>query len=500
MPSARPSDLHHRLVFQPDNYVDLELLDKNRTLIHSEKLFYESEPGAEALVLLFDHYLSLDLLSIVSSVGPPVALRRKSFFSKFSSRKSAEPDASEHALYPLTLKSSGKLDNEFTLYAESASLRTGWALKLEEALALRRAFRDENPVFEMAQVNSNKFSAPIGDQPKGAPWNPDNPITGLITCSTSFVAPNGKLFIAVCCAQGVWFGHHNDSDSFRQVLRLKDVLKCAVLEEFGVIVVLAEKSLFAYHIDALIPGFTHESRSLLAYKLNGKVDVEYFTVGRDLGRTFVIYMKKKGSDSVFRFLEPIPFNIKQGVPTNPNVNSDWFRKYKEFFAMQKTFGAQLIGLDPKILSAGILSAKGIEIHELSEYVCKRRSLWEIVFTPISRFSSTTIPVLDSAPSEMTKRCKSARVMGLFRSGEREQLICYDSKSLHSSTDTGGLRANASLSGKEQRKMSHTMRLISFFSMQISLKSAMLLPGSLLKSYQQPTSDACVMGKELNGAR
>jgi hypothetical protein len=104
----------------------------------------------------------------------------------------------------------------------------------------------------------------------------------------------------------------------RRVLHLKMVTQCAMLEDFGIFLVLADKvkatlifptindlttlfffpslkSLFAYHIEALVPSSPHSpNTSQTPQKLNGSKDVHFFSVGSLGGRTLVIYMKKKG--------------------------------------------------------------------------------------------------------------------------------------------------------------------------------------------------------------
>ena len=104
----------------------------------------------------------------------------------------------------------------------------------------------------------------------------------------------------------------------RRVLHLKMVTQCAMLEDFGIFLVLADKvkpspcfpnlnhcyltlvflfkkSLFAYHIEALVPTSPHSPHtSQTPQKLNGSKDVHFFSVGSLGGRTLVIYMKKKG--------------------------------------------------------------------------------------------------------------------------------------------------------------------------------------------------------------
>lgn len=101
--------------------------------------------------------------------------------------------------------------------------------------------------------------------------------------------------------------------AMRRVLHLKMVTQCAMLEDFGIFLVLADKvkspfyptytwiyllfskSLFAYHIEALVPSSPNSANtSQTPQKLNGSKDVHFFSVGSLGGRTLVIYMKKKG--------------------------------------------------------------------------------------------------------------------------------------------------------------------------------------------------------------
>jgi hypothetical protein len=95
----------------------------------------------------------------------------------------------------------------------------------------------------------------------------------------------------------------------RRVLHLKMVTQCAMLEDFGIFLVLADKvcrcccnidtdalislqSLFAYHIEALVPSSPQSvNASQTPQKLNG--NVQFFSVGSLLGRTLVIFMKRK---------------------------------------------------------------------------------------------------------------------------------------------------------------------------------------------------------------
>ncbi|KAG6851701.1 hypothetical protein H0H87_012721, partial [Tephrocybe sp. NHM501043] len=67
-----------------------------------------------------------------------------------------------------------------------------------------------------------------------------------------------------------------------------------MLEEFGLFLVLAHKSLFAYQVEALLPTGPQSQTNPPSQKLNGKMDVQFFSIGNVQDRTLVIFMKKKG--------------------------------------------------------------------------------------------------------------------------------------------------------------------------------------------------------------
>jgi hypothetical protein len=98
--------------------------------------------------------------------------------------------------------------------------------------------------------------------------------------ATRFASEDG---CAVRYARGFWYlfsvGRQGPSDFFMHTM----------------IQLIGWQSLFAYHIEALVPSSPHTAHgSQTPQKLNGTKDVHFFTVGNLGGRTLVIYMKKKG--------------------------------------------------------------------------------------------------------------------------------------------------------------------------------------------------------------
>ncbi|KAF7790213.1 hypothetical protein EIP86_001165 [Pleurotus ostreatoroseus] len=446
------------LVFKPGEGIDMDLLNENRSLIHTGKLLRQPDSGlsswTELFVLLFDNYLvmtkpkeregvtkyqvyrrpiPLDLLTLANFTDPPtqrnagILLPRLRGGEKHDPTSpgmvgaTTSPDAASdsRAVYPCTIHHNGRLGGLWTLFAESAQARNEWKSKLDEAIGLRKVVQESNKVFEIETLSADTFLVP-SMMPSGnsQSWNQENAYTGKVTCSVPFNTADGRGLVAIGCAEGVWIGFRHDSRSMRRVLHLKMVTQCAMLEDFGIFLVLADKSLFAYHIEALVPSSPQSPHtSQTPQKLSGNKDVHFFSVGQLNGRTLVIYMKKKGLDSVFRVLEPVVGKINERAKAPQTLGarlglraqrSEWFRVYRDFFLPSESYG--LIFLKARIV---ILCTKGFEIMDLTD------------------FKSVTIPQRDDPRLEkLAKRCESCRPMGMFRSSKDEFLLCYDEFGLY----------------------------------------------------------------------
>ncbi|EMD39100.1 hypothetical protein CERSUDRAFT_47353 [Gelatoporia subvermispora B] len=448
-----------QLVFKSGETIDMDLLNENRSLIHTGKLLRQPDTGfewsgwTELFVLLFDNYrtcmvmtkpkekdgitkyhvyrrpIPLDLLTLANFTDPATQRSNNIFRVGRSDKHGADPSSATNTspeqasdprlVYPCTIHHTGRLGGLYTVFAESAQARSEWKQKLEEAIGLRKVVQESNKVFELETLSADTFLVPSVAPGAGAPsWSTENAFTGKVTCSVPFTTADGRGLVAVGCAEGVWIGFRHDSRSMRRVLHLKMVTQCAMLEDFGIFLVLADKSLFAYHIEALVPSSPHSPHtSQTPQKLSGHKDVHFFSVGSLNGRTLVIYMKKKGLDSVFRVLEPVVGKINERAKAPQTFGSrlglrsqrsEWFRVYRDFFLPSEAF--DLIFLKAKIV---ILCTKGFEIMDLTD------------------FKSVTIPQREDPRLEkLAKRCESCRPMGMFRSSKDEFLLCYDEFGLY----------------------------------------------------------------------
>ncbi|KAG7094177.1 hypothetical protein E1B28_007786 [Marasmius oreades] len=466
------------IVFKPGEWIDMDLLNENRSLIHTGKLLRQPEGGlngwSELFVLLFDNYfvmtkcrerdgvtkyyvnrrpIPLDLLTLVNFTDPPTqrgaGLLRNLRGERHNTNTgdssanllrtgdtsmttinnnvsgSSNPTGTlvatdSRSVFPCTIHHNGRMGGAYILYAESAQARMEWRIKLEEAMGLRKVVQESNKVFEVETLSTDTFLVPpvIGTNSDGAPWSGDTPFTGKVTCSVPFNTADGRGLVAIGCAEGVWIGFRHDSRSMRRVLHLKMVSQCAMLEDFGIFLVLADKQLFAYHIEALVPSLpSNQHTSQTPQKLSGNKEVYFFSVGTLQGRTLVIYMKKKSMDSIFCAVEPVIDKIKEVTKASAGLGSrfgfrtpksDWFRPFREFFLPSESY--DLIFLKARI---AILCSKGFEIMDLSD------------------LQSVTIPQReDPRLSGLIKRCEACRPLGMFRSTDEEFLLCYNEFGLY----------------------------------------------------------------------
>ncbi|KAG6332497.1 hypothetical protein ID866_6590 [Astraeus odoratus] len=505
------------IVFKTGEFVDMDLLNENRSLIHAGKLLRQPETGfewngwTELFVLLFDNYLvltkpkekdgvtkyhvnrrpiPLDLLNLASFGDSPIQRgtsilrlglgggnRHADDRGGPATPGNGVPDSAgdSRLVYPCTIHYSGRLGGLYTLFTESQQSRAEWKQKLEEALGLRKVVQESNKVFEMEPLSTDTFVAPTPSASSAAPsWNHENGFTGKVTCSVPFNTADGRELVAIGCAEGVWIGFRHDSRSMRRVLHLKMVTQCAMLEDFGMFLVLADKALFAYHIEALVPSSPQSAHtSQTPQRVNGTRDVHFFSVGQQSGRTLVIYMKKKGLDSVFRVLEPVVEKINERTKAPASftsrfgirpARSEWFRLYREFFLPSESF--DLVFLKAKI---AILCTKGFEIMDLTD------------------FKSVTIPLRDDGHERLAKRCESCKPVGMFRV-ENEFLLCYDEFGIYVSKHGTPSRPSGTIEweGTAERVAMHWPYILLFDSRFIEVRHvstgllAQIIPGNEIR--------------------
>ncbi|WWD17661.1 hypothetical protein CI109_102102 [Kwoniella shandongensis] len=449
--------------FGPRMVKDLDLANPMRELIHKGKVFRQPEGSiggswTELIVLLFDHYLVLakperasrssrretrQVRYIINRRPIPLELLSLGHFSDAPRQRGGgrlfgvggggastydpvmdggtDPSqADNRTVYPFSISfiGQGQLGGSYTLWADSAGAREEWKEKLQHAKVLRNEVNDAGKVFEMNPLSVDTFFMAAN---YAMPRDKDDTFTGRVTCSCPFVTQDNRKLVAVGCQEGVWIGVRSDPKSLRKVLHVKAVMNVAVLEEFSMFLVLAEKSLFAYHLEALVPSAGQRPIKTAPERVSiPREEISFFTVGRLDGRTLVVTMKKETTQSVFRILEPVlnrstEDNNRQRRPFGfLGKTSDWFRPYKMFYLPAEVYGLHF--LKHKM---AIVCSKGFEIMDLTD------------------LKGGSIPIFDPAKtrekpmlSELERKCQAGKPIGMFRSTETEFLLCYDTFGLY----------------------------------------------------------------------
>ncbi|KAH9957979.1 CNH domain-containing protein [Lactifluus volemus] len=405
------------LVFKPGEVVDMDLLAENRSLIYTGKLLRQPDTGfewsgwSELFVLLFDNHLvmrklkekdgitkyhwhvnrrpiPLDLLTLANFTDSPtqrgIGLLRGFGGGKGDAAQvntpgvNSEPVTDSRAVYPCTILHTGRLGGLYTVYAESTQARSYWKEKLQEAIELRKVVQESNKVFEVETLSSDTLCCPVYALATG------ESVVEYRDCvyweGHLLPTADGHALVAVGCAEGVWIGYRHDSRSMRRALHLKMVTRCAMLEDFGIFLVLTDKSLFPYHIEALVPS-SPNSRW-------------------EFRRTHPCHLheEERVTSAYSSPLLAINERTKASVSLSSRLGwrqprSEWFRVYRDFFLPSESY--DLIFLKARI---AILCTKGFEIMDLSD------------------FKSVTIPQRDDPRHEkLAKRYESCRPMefGLY---------------------------------------------------------------------------------------
>ncbi|RUP12910.1 Dbl homology domain-containing protein [Jimgerdemannia flammicorona] len=352
-----------KISFRPGENDNLRLLDDQRVLIYEGESKRRRETGLEVMdlrVFLFDNYLvmtkprkekNVDVQYVVSKKPIPLDLLRVeknptagggTFTTPGTPAVISGVSANQ---VPFTISYLGKKGGSYILYVSSAQERKTWKDKIEEAKALLDTQRQD--VFQVRTLSDSTFPGGPGTATLSFP---------LVACTFGFlyfhvvkavevqlatfsdnlmdivVRSDNKRMVAVGTDTGVWVGVEGDTTSFTQQLQLSHVTQMAVLEEQHMFVVLADKTLYAYALDAAFPPANTRAPDRTPQKL--AQHVSYFNVGVCNNRTLVVSMRKRNTESHFKAMEPICGDLRN--PKNKFTATrgmfaktlDWFKTYK----------------------------------------------------------------------------------------------------------------------------------------------------------------------------
>ncbi|KAI8339872.1 CNH domain-containing protein [Chlamydoabsidia padenii] len=432
--TLRIFELNDRIRCKATEPHDLQLLAPGRLLLHEGPLSRRNHvvvESTEIYVLLFDHMMLMtrrkrmhnDTTNIsddeyeylISKRPIPIqllhleeategfSLGMRSMSSTYSSTLTSHTGMLVSAAafgnnnYPLLFHHLGRSGGDYLLFAENAQSRLTWKEKVVEAKAVLEERDLTRQVFEIRSLSDTTFRGSGGQVQYGK-----------VTCSVQFEGSNGIRMIAIGTIAGVWMGIEGDTNSIRQVLALPEVTQMAIIPEPHILMILADKTLYAYALEHLDPTAPKRSND----KPNQKVaqHISYFNAGTCHGRPLVIAMKKRGLDSHFKAYEPVCGDLRD--PANSKFlavktglfhkTPSWFKIYKEFYVGADSSAVHF--LKARIV---VVCPRGFEVIDLENLSMNRN-----------------LPDIQHPDFAFVQQRADLNPLGLFKC-RQHYLLCYD---------------------------------------------------------------------------
>ncbi|KAA8900553.1 CNH domain-containing protein [Sphaerosporella brunnea] len=349
-------------------------------------------------------------------------------------------DRDDKILYPFRIKHLGNParvlktdDNTYILYAPSAANRQDWCDKIilakEKHAASLHAQNAEPFRLNVLADAAFAYDSATAQQPKpirirGTPLDraiaevekryeatpkPTPVCKAMVNCATAFTARYGREVMAIGTDYGVYIADANNPRGWSRAISAVKVTQIAVLEEFSLFLVLADKALIAYHLDVVVPppgdAANTATKQKAPQKLSGAKDVGFFATGRMKDRTLVFYKKREGLSSTFKVLEPVFQKATEKKSRfSRKGTTEFFREFDEFYIPTDCYGINLFHS-----SLAVHTSKGFEVMTLD-----KKQAWSV---PELRAGTHV--------DDIASRLSGEKPLGMFRLSDIEFLLCYE---------------------------------------------------------------------------
>ena len=316
------------LKFSPGEYVDLKLTEEGRQMIFRGTLKKGPTDSSEIVVYLFDHAvlfakqkqvnkreelrvykrpIPLELLVILQmeDVIPKVGITKRpssgltlGAATRGLNAPKITPGTKEG--FPITFRHLGKPPFEVTLYALTHVQRRKW---MEHIEGQQSRLRDRTNVYTRTILCDNFFSSinkvnclvPIGK------WNDFTVHEYLLNGPT-----DGGRKLVYGTDSGIYVSDRRPRATDtkpRKVLDVNSVTQIDVLEEYQLLLVLANKTLNSYPLEALDPNDNQSPLLKRPKKIQGHSN--FFKAGVCLGRHLVCSAKTSSLSTTIKVFEPM---------------------------------------------------------------------------------------------------------------------------------------------------------------------------------------------------
>ncbi|KAF7356346.1 Rho guanyl-nucleotide exchange factor [Mycena venus] len=408
------AQLDSQLIFKPGEEVDLRLQEDGRELVYKGVL---NKRDGELQVYLFDHALlfakpmktktheqfrvyrrpiPLELLLIgasedANSNGKDTMrgqrsrqLVRKSSFGSTATRGTPHPPAvnirpDAKGPHWITFAHLGRKTYSLVLWANSALAQRKW---VEHIVKQQTAMRERSMVFDTVALSEGFFGA------------------NKVNCAAPF---SGGRRIVYGTDDGVYISDLRDiSKDPVKVLALLDVGQVDVLEDYQLLIVLSERQVLTFPLDALDP---MDPMAGLKRAKRIATHTSFFKAGFCLGRVLVCIVKSTQLSSTFKALEPIEQTVRgRAKPTFKKLlqgGNDTLKPFREFY----------------------IPVESTSIHYLKTRMCIGCSKG---FEIVDLESLETQGLLDPSDEslEFVRKRENLRPMAIYRINN-DFLLCYD---------------------------------------------------------------------------
>ncbi|KAJ5534246.1 hypothetical protein N7527_000500 [Penicillium freii] len=330
--------LNAALKFNSADYVDLKLTEENRQMLMKMSFKKTTADSSDVTAYLFDHAvllvrvkmvnkreesrvyrkpIPLELLVIaqMEEVIPRLGIAKRPSSSLLSNKTviNNPPPAKDGGL-PITFRHLGKGGYEQTLYATNSATRR----KFIEAV--------EQQQHKLWERNSNFYNKTILSEGFFAAVN-------RINC---LVPIDGGRKLVYGTDNGIFVSERWPKDKTakpRKVLEATQVTQIDTLEEYQLLLVLANKTLSSYPMDALDYVEGQNSMAKRPKKIQGHAN--FFKAGIGLGRHLVCSVKTSALSSTIKVYEPMD-NLAKGKKKSAvskmfQGGQDTLKPFKEYY-------------------------------------------------------------------------------------------------------------------------------------------------------------------------
>ncbi|KAI0730697.1 CNH-domain-containing protein [Earliella scabrosa] len=302
--------LDQQLVFRPGEQVDLRLKEEGRELIYKGPLKKRGNAqgdSGELMVFLFDHALlmvkpkgkveqykvyrrpiPLELLLVSApddyAVQKPMNARQKQLI-KNAPHAPVIPMKESKGGFSLTFVHLGRKYYQITLWASTYVSQRKWVESIQKQQDI---MRERSNVFETLTLSENFF---VG--------------VNRVNCAAPF--SQGRK-VVYGTDDGVYLSNLLERNREPvKVLALKDVAQVDILEEYQLLIVMSDRQVLTFPLDALDP---MDPLSGLKRAKRIASHISFFKCGVCLGKTLVCLVKSSPLSSTIKALEPIEQHIR----------------------------------------------------------------------------------------------------------------------------------------------------------------------------------------------